>query len=121
MKKLYAMLFVLLLSAAISGCNSKTEDTIPSETIEYTTQQTEVTTVPSIAETVSDSEIYELSTEYDQTKLSLRFQPTKETTSGEDARYFTPIHQDKWISAFESALEKADMVGFFIPEKGTAL
>lgn len=109
MKKLYAMLFVLLLSAAISGCNSKTEDTIPSETIEYTTQQTEVTTVPSIAETVSDSEIYELSTEYDQTKLSLRFQPTKETTSGEDARYFTPIHQDKWISAFESALEKADM------------
>ena len=109
MKKLYAMLFVLLLSAAISGCNSKTEDTIPSETIEYTTQQTEVTTVPSIAETVSDSEIYELSTEYDQTKLSLRFQPTKETTSGEDARYFVPTHQEKWISVFESALEKADM------------
>ena len=108
MKKLYAMLFVLLLSAAISGCNSKTEDTIPSETIEYTTQQTEVTTVPSIAETVSDSEIYELSTEYDQTKLSLRFQPTKDTTSGEDARYFTPIQQDKWISAFETALDKAD-------------
>ena len=41
MKKLCAMLFVLLLSAAISGCNSKTEETIPSETIECTTQQTE--------------------------------------------------------------------------------
>ena len=70
MKKLYAMLFVLLLSAAISGCNSKTEDTIPSETIEYTTQQTEVTTVPSIAESVSDSEIYELSTDKAKPEIS---------------------------------------------------
>ena len=96
------------LSAAISGCNSKTEETIPSETIECTTQQTEATTIPTIIETVPESETYELTTEYDWTKLCLRFQPTEETTSGEDARYFTPIHQDKWISAFENALEKAD-------------
>ena len=102
------MLFVLLLSAAISGCNSKTEETIPSETIECTTQQTEATTIPTIVETVPESETYELTAEYDRTKLSLRFQPTKDTTSGEDARYFTPIQQDKWIRAFETALEKAD-------------
>ena len=108
MKKLYAMLFVLLLSAAISGCNSKAEDTIPTETTQYTTQQTQVTTVPSIAETAPESETYELTTEYDRTKLCLRFQPTRDTTSGEDARYFTPIQQDKWISAFETALDKAD-------------
>ena len=108
MKKLCAMLFVLLLSAAISGCNSKTEDTIPSETIECTTQQTEATTIPTVIETVPEIETYEFTAEYDPTKLCLRFQPTKETTSGEDARYFTPIHQDKWISAFETALEKAD-------------
>ena len=84
MKKLYAMLFVLLLSAAISGCNSKTENTIPSETIEFTPQQTECTTIPTITETVPDSETYELTTEYDRTKICLRFQPTKDTTSGED-------------------------------------
>ena len=72
MKKLYAMLFVLLLSAAISGCNSKAEDTIPTETTQCTTQQTEVTTVPSITETVPESETYELTTEYGRTKLCLR-------------------------------------------------
>ena len=77
MKKLYAMLFVLLLSAAISGCNSKTENTIPSETIEFTPQQTEATTIPTIIETVPESETYELTTEFDRTKLCLRFQPTK--------------------------------------------
>lgn len=37
MKRLYAMLFVLLLSEALSGCNSKAEDTIPTETTQCTT------------------------------------------------------------------------------------
>ena len=108
MKKLFAMMFVLLLSVAISGCHSKTENTMPSETTEFTTVQTEPTISPTISETIPTSEIYELTTEYDRTKISLRFQPTKETTSGEDARYFAPTNQEKWISAFETALEKAD-------------
>lgn len=115
MKKYVTLLLTLLLCMTFSGCRAEPEITISTETTEYVTEPTVPSTAPSVPETVPDSNIYELTKEQVRTKLSLRFQPTTEVTSGEDARYFTPSNQDEWIRIFEDTLEKADAQAHWEP------
>lgn len=115
MKKYFTLLLTLLLCITFSGCRAEPEIIISAESTEYITEPTVASTAPSVTETVPDSNIYELTNEQDRTKLSLRFQPTTEVRSGEDARYFTPSNQEEWISLFEDALEKADTQAHWEP------
>lgn len=118
MKKFVLILAVcLLVSAALSGCASRGEETTPVTTI-ATAPATEAETMATEAETLpAETEPRELLTKaYDREKVCLRLQPTLTTTAGDDGVYYIPENQTAWLAAYEAAVEKAELEQAWKPE-----
>lgn len=112
MPKMLILASILLIG--LCGCANDADTSEQRESVPNTIPQLETCTVPATTEYVSEN-TYILSREWDPAQLCLRFQPTTEVSSGEDARYFTPSNQSEWINAFEEALSKADSAQHWEP------